>query len=102
MLSVMDEFTCECLAIRVERNLSSPEVMETLAELMLERGVPAHIRSDNGPEFVAKSVRDWFAAVGCQTAYIEPGSPWDNGCVGSFNSKLGDELLDREIIYSLQ
>jgi transposase InsO family protein len=102
MLCVVDEFTRECLAIRVDRKLSSAEVIETLAELMLERGVPAHIRSDNGPEFVAQAVRDWIAAVGSQTAYIEPGSPWENGYVESFNSKLRDELLNREIFYSLR
>ena len=102
MLNLIDEFTRECLAIRVERKLSSAEVLETLAELMLERGVPDHIRSDNGPEFVAQSVRDWIAAVGAKTAYIEPGSPWENGYVESFNSKLRDELLNGEIFYSLR
>ena len=102
MLCVVDEFTREALAIRVERKLSSTEVIETLAELMLERGVPEHIRSDNGPEFVAKTVRDWIAAVGAKTAYIEPGSPWENGYVESFNSKLRDELLNGEIFYSLR
>ena len=102
MLCVVDEFTRQALAIRVDRKLSSAEVIEVLAELMLERGVPAHIRSDNGPEFVAKSVRDWITAVGCQTAYIEPGSPWENGYVESFNSKLRDELLNGEIFYSLK
>jgi transposase InsO family protein len=102
MLCVVDEFTREALAIRVDRKLSSAEVIETLAELMLERGVPEHIRSDNGPEFVAKSVRDWIAAVGAKTAYIEPGSPWENGYVESFNSKLRDELLNGEVFYSLR
>jgi transposase InsO family protein len=102
MLCVVDEFTREALAIRVDRKLSSAEVLETLAELMLERGVPEHIRSDNGPEFVAQAVRDWIAAVGSETAYIEPGSPWENGYVESFNSKLRDELLNREIFYSLR
>ncbi len=99
---VVDEFTREARAIRVDRKLSSAEVIETLADLMLERGVPEHVRSDNGPEFVAQAVRDWIAAVGSQTATIEPGSPWENGYVESFNSKLRDELLDREIIYSLR
>jgi transposase InsO family protein len=102
MLCVADEFTREALAIRVKRKLGSAEVLETLAELMLERGVPGHIRSDNGPEFVARAVRDWIAAVGSRTAYIEPGSPWENGYVESFNSKLRDELLNREIFYSLK
>ena len=102
MLCVVDEFTREALAIRVERRLGSAEVLEVLAELMLERGVPAHIRSDNGPEFVATAVREWVAAVGAETAYIEPGSPWENGHVESFNSKLRDELLDGEIFYTLR
>ena len=84
------------------RATGSAEVLETLAELMLERGVPGHIRSDNGPEFVAQSVRDWIAAVGAKTAYIEPGSPWENGYVESFNSKIRDELLNGEIFYSLR
>jgi hypothetical protein len=98
----VDEFTREALAIRVDRKLSSAEVIETLAELMLERGVPEHIRSDNGSEFVAQAVRDWISAVGAKTATIEPGSPWENGYVESFNSKLRDELLNREIFYSLK
>ena len=102
MLCVVDEFTREALAIRVERRLGSAEVLEVLAELMLERGVPGHIRSDNGPEFVATAVREWIAAVGTKTAYIELGSPWENGYVESFNSKLRDELLDGEIFYSLR
>jgi transposase InsO family protein len=102
MLCVVDEFTRECLAIRVDRKLGSAQVLETLAELMLERGVPEHVRSDNGSEFVAQAVRDWIAAVGSKTAYIEPGSPWENGYVESFNSKLRDELLNREIFYSLK
>lgn len=102
MLCVVDEFTREALAIRVGRRLNSADVIETLAELMLERGTPAHIRSDNGPEFVAGAVREWIAAVGASTAYIEPGSPWENGYVESFNSKLRDELLNGEIFYSLK
>ena len=102
MLCVVDEFSREALAIRVKRRLNSADVIETLAELMLERGTPAHIRSDNGPEFVAKAVREWIAAVGASTAYIEPGSPWENGYVESFNSKLRDELLNGEIFYSLK
>jgi len=102
MLTVVDEFTREALAIRVDRRLNSAAVIETLAELMLERGTPAHIRSDNGPEFVARAVRDWIAAVGSKTAYIEPGSPWENGYVESFNGKLRDELLDGELFYSLK
>ena len=102
MLTVVDEFTRESLAIRVDRRLNSSAVIETLAELMLERGTPGHIRSDNGPEFVAKAVREWIDAVGSQTAYIAPGSPWENGYVESFNAKLRDELLNGEIFYSLK
>jgi transposase InsO family protein len=102
MLCVVDEFTREALAIKVDRKLGSADVIETLTDLMLERGVPEHIRSDNGSEFVAKNVRDWIAAVGSKTAYIEPGSPWENGYVESFNSKLRDELLNREMFYSLK
>lgn len=102
MLCVVDEFTREALAIRVERRLGSTDVLEVLAELMLERGVPGHIRSDNGPEFAAIAVRDWIAGVGAKTAFIEPGSPWENGYVESFNSKLRDELLDGEIFYTLR
>jgi len=102
MLCVVDEFSREALAIRVDRRLNSSDVIETLAELMLERGTPAHIRSDNGPEFVAKAVREWIAAVGASTAYIEPGSPWENGYVESFNSKLRDVLLNGEMFYSLK
>jgi transposase InsO family protein len=102
MLCVVDEFTREALAIRVERRLGSTDVLEVLAELMLERGVPGHIRSDNGPEFAAIAVREWIAAVGAKTVFIEPGSPWENGYVESFNGKLRDELLDGELFYTLR
>jgi transposase InsO family protein len=101
MLNVVDEFTRECLAIRVGRKLNSVDVIDVLSDLFILRGVPGHIRSDNGPEFVAKAVREWIAAVGARTAYIAPGSPWENGYVESFNSKLRDELLDGEVFYSL-
>jgi transposase InsO family protein len=77
MLNVLDEFTRECLAIRVDRKLGSVDVIDVLSDLFILRGVPGHIRSDNGPEFVAKDVRGWIAAVGARTAYIEPGSPWE-------------------------
>jgi transposase InsO family protein len=102
MLNLIDEFTRECLAIRVSRKLKAVDVIEVLSDLFILRGVPAHIRSDNGPEFVAKAVRDWVSAVGAKTAYIEPGSPWENGYCESFNSKLRDELLKGEIFYTLQ
>jgi transposase InsO family protein len=102
MLNVLDEFTRECLAIRVSRKLNSTDVLGVLTDLFILRGIPGHIRSDNGPEFVAKAVRDWIAAVGARTAYIEPGSPWENGYCESFNAKFRDELLDGEIFYSLK
>jgi len=102
MLCVIDEFTRESLAIRVARKLKSADVIGILADLFILRGIPTHIRSDNGPEFVAKALRDWIAAVGAKTAYIEPGSPWENGYVESFNGKLRDELLNGEIFYTLK
>ena len=101
MLTIVDEFTRECLAIDVSRKLTSDDVLERLAWLMVTRGVPQHIRSDNGPEFTAEVVRQWLEKVGVKTLFIEPGSPWENGYVESFNGKLRDELLDREIFYSL-
>ena len=101
MLHVLDEFTRECLAIRVDRKLNSVDVIDVLSDLFILHGIPGHIRSDNGPEFVAKAVREWIAAVGAKTAYIEPGSPWENGYCESFNGKLRDELLDGEVFYSL-
>jgi transposase InsO family protein len=102
MLTVVDEFTRECLAIRVGRRLRAAAVIDVLSELFILHGVPSHIRLDNGPEFVAKRVRDWIAAVGAKTAYIAPGSPWENGYIESFNARLRDELLDGEIFYSLR
>lgn len=101
MLNVIDEFSRECLAIRIGRRLTSTDVLEALSDLFVLRGVPGHVRSDNGPEFVARAVRDWIAAVGARTAFIEPGSPWENGYCESFNSKLRDELLNAEVFYSL-
>jgi putative transposase len=102
MLNVIDEFTHECLAIRVDRKLKAIDVIDVLSDLFILRGVPGHIRSDNGPEFVAKAVQRWITAVGAKTAYIAPGSPWENGYVESFNARLRDELLDGEIFYTLQ
>ena len=101
MLCIIDEFTREALAIRVARRLNSTDVIEALCDLFIVRGVPAHIRSDNGPEFIAAALREWITAVGAKTAYIEPGSPWENGYVESFNGKLRDELLNGEIFYTL-
>jgi transposase InsO family protein len=102
MLNVVDEFTHECLTIRVARKLKAADVIDVLSDPFVLRGVPGRIRSDNGPEFVAQAVRDWIAAVGSKTAYIEPGSPWENGYVESFNARLRDELLNGEIFYSLR
>ena len=102
VLTLIDEYTRECLALRVERRLTSEQLLETLAELFVYRGVPAHIRSDNGPEFTAKAVRDWLARVGVQTLFIEPGSPWENGYNESFNGKPRDQLLDGEVFYTLR
>jgi putative transposase len=101
MLNIIDEFTRECLAIRIARKLNSTDVIDALSDLFILRGVPGHVRSDNGPEFIAKAVREWIVAVGAKTAFIEPGSPWENGYCESFNSKLRDELLNGEIFYSL-
>jgi transposase InsO family protein len=102
MLNIIDEFTRECLAIRISRRLKAVDVIDVLTDLFILRGTPGHIRSDNGPEFVAKAVRDWIAAVGARTAYIMPGSPWENGYCESFNAKLRDELLNGEIFYTLK
>jgi putative transposase len=102
MLNIVDEFTRECLAIRVARKLNSTDVIDVLSDLFLIRGVPAHVRSDNGPEFVAEAVQKWIGAVGASTAYITPGSPWENGYVESFNARLRDELLNGEIFCSLR
>ena len=102
MLNVVDEFTHESLAIRVRRKLNSTDVIDVLCELFLARGIPGHIRSDKGPEFIAKAVQTWIAAVGAKPAYIAPGSPWENGFVESFNARLRDELLNGEIFYSLR
>lgn len=102
MLNLIDEHTRECLAIHVRRRINSANVIELLADAMIEHGVPEYIRSDNGPEFVAKELRKWLARTGAATLYIEPGSPWENGYCESFNSKLRDEFLNGEIFYSLK
>jgi putative transposase len=102
LMTLIDEFTRECLAIRVARRINSLGVLETMADVMLVRGIPEHIRSDNGPEMTAKILRQWLASVGAQTLYIAPGSPWENGYCESFNGKLRDELLNGEIFYSLK
>jgi transposase InsO family protein len=102
VLTVLDEYTRECLAIVVERKLRSDDVLHTLAKLFAEYGAPEHLRSDNGPEFTAKVVRHWLKRLGVRTLFIEPGSPWENGYNESFNGKLKDELVNREIFYSLR
>ena len=102
MLNVMDEFTRECLCIRVGRKLGSADVIDVLADLFIARGTPGFIRSDNGPEFVAVAVQGWISGVGAKTAYIEPGSPWENGYVESSNGKLRDELMNAEVFNTLK
>lgn len=102
LLTVIDEYTRECLAIRVARQIRSDDVLDLLAKLFALRGTPEHLRSDNGPEFCAPAVRNWLGRVGVKTLFIEPGSPWENGYNESFNGKLRDELLNREIFYTLQ
>jgi transposase InsO family protein len=100
-LSIVDEYTRECLALKVDRGITSQDVIDTLAELFSMRGVPRCIRSDNGPEFIAQGVRDWLKLVDVQTLYIAPGSPWENGYAESFHSKLRDEFLALEEFESL-
>jgi putative transposase len=102
MLVVLDEFTRRCLAIVVARRLRSDDVLHCLADLMVAHGPPEHIRSDNGPEFIAINVREWLGRIGVKTLYIEPGSPWENGYCESLNSKLRDELLNGEIFTTLR
>ena len=102
LLPVVDEYTRECLAIEVERSITAKEVIQTLTYLFRVHGEPVYIRSDNGPEFIARAVKEWLAAAGVQTLYIEPGSPWENAYVESFNGKLEDELLGRELFTSLR
>ena len=101
-LNVIDEFTKEALVIRVDRKLNSTDVVDALTDLFILRGPPDFIRSDNGAEFIAKKVRAWIGAVGAKTAFIEPGSPWENGYCESFNARFRDELLNAEIFYSLR
>jgi len=100
MLTVMDEYTRECLEIRVEKRMQYTEVMETLDELFSERGVPKYTRSDNGSEFIASKLKKWLKERGAQPIHIEPGSPWQNGYIESFNGKLRDECLNQELFYS--
>ena len=101
LLTVVDEYTRECLAIAVRRRLTSQDVQEVLSELFLRRGCPTHIRSDNGPEFIARALQAWYRLLTVAPLFIEPGSPWENGYVESFNGKLRDELLNGELFYTL-
>ena len=101
MLTVMDEYTRECLAIDVGRRIRSDDVLSRLTSLFVYRGAPGYLRSDNGPEFTAKAVREWLTRIGVRTLYIEPGSPWENGYIESFIGKMRDELLNREIFDTL-
>ena len=101
MLNIIDEYTRECLAILVKRKITSQDVIDRLFELFIMKGIPEHIRSDNGPEFTAKAIRGWLNRIGVKTLFIEPGSPWENGYIESFNGKLRDELLNREVFCTL-
>lgn len=101
ILTVIDEFSRECLELKVARKLKSDDVIDTLNDLFLERGVPEHIRSDNGSEFIAEELRDWLNKLDVKPLYIEPGSPWENGFVESFHSRFRDELLNRELFDTL-
>ena len=101
ILNIIDEYTRECLTILVKRRITSQDVIDQLFELFILRGISEHIRSDNGPEFTAKAIRKWLSRIGVKTLFIEPGSPWENGYIESFNGKMRDELLNREIFTTL-
>jgi len=101
ILTIIDEYTRECLAMLVARRITSQDVIDQLFQLFVLRAIPEHIRSDNGPEFTAREIRKWLARLGVKTLFIEPGSPWENGYIESFNGKLRDELLNREIFTTL-
>jgi transposase InsO family protein len=97
-----DEYTRECLGLLIKIRITSQEVIDKLFDLFILRGIPEHIRSDNGPEFTAKAIRKWLTRIRLKTLFIEPGSPWENGCIESFNGKLRDELLNWEIFTTLK
>jgi putative transposase len=101
ILTIIDEYTRECLGILVDRRITSQDVIGKLFQLFVFRGVPEHIRSDNGAEFTARAIRAWLNRLGVKTLFIERGSPWENGYIESFNGKLRDELLNREIFTTL-
>ena len=102
MLTLIDEFSRKCLTIHCTRRIGSIQVSEQLANAMMIHGIPEYIRSDNSPEFIAKELRQWLTGIDVKTAYIEPGSPWENGFCESFNSTFRDNFLDGEIFYSLK
>jgi transposase InsO family protein len=102
ILNIIDEFSRECLAILVARKITTQDVIDLLFHLFIFRGIPEHLHSDNGPEFTAKAIRAWLNRIGVKTLYIERGSPWENGYIESFNGKLRDELLNREIFTTLE
>lgn len=102
MLTLIDEYTRQCLIVHCARKIGADEVIEQLSHAMIVHGIPAHIRSDNGPEFIATRLRQWLAHIGVKTAYIEPGSPWENGYCESFNGTLRNELLNGEIFYGVK
>jgi putative transposase len=97
MLNIVDEYSRECLKIHIDRQVKAADVVYELSELFIERGVPEYVRSDNGSEFTSAFVRDWLRRLGAKTLFIEPGSPWENGYIESFNGKLRDELLNGEV-----
>ena len=102
ILNIIDEFTRECLAILVARQITSQDVIDLLFYLFIFRGIPEHLRSDNGPEFTAKAIRGWLNRIGVKTLFIKRGSPWENGYIESFNGKMRDELLNREVFTTLE
>lgn len=102
ILNIIHEFSRECLRIKVNRKISSQDVIDELFNLFIFRGIPEHIHSDNGPEFTARAVRGWLSRLEVKTLFIEPGSPWENGYIESFNGKLRDELLNREVFTTLE
>lgn len=102
ILNIIDEFTRECLSVKVNRGIRSQDVIDELFNLFIFRAIPEHIRSDNGPEFTARAVRKWLNRLGVNTLFIERGSPWENGYIESFNGKMRDELLNREIFNTLK
>ena len=101
ILNIMDEYSRECLCILVARHITADDVIEVLSTLFITVGIPEHIRSDNGPELTAKALRQWLSDLGVKTLFIEPGSPWENGYIESFNGKFRDALLNREIFTTL-